>query len=174
MQRYGTFTVFSQNEVEDYIQDLKPFDKVIIGYHKAEGAWKNHNLSATEIGLIDKIVAQKPTVLVSFAKPYALENLKSAYDISSIVIGYQNNRFAFEAVSNALFGYADANGKIPVSIGNHFEEGRGIILNAKANFQQSTAGLEGVNINRRSEEHTSELQSRPHLVCRLLLEKKKK
>src|SRR5215813_14771536 len=26
---------------------------------------------------------------------------------------------------------------------------------------------------RRSEEHTSELQSRPHLVCRLLLEKKK-
>src|SRR3989442_7683370 len=27
--------------------------------------------------------------------------------------------------------------------------------------------------DRRSEEHTSELQSRPHLVCRLLLEKKK-
>src|SRR5690554_7284330 len=27
--------------------------------------------------------------------------------------------------------------------------------------------------NPRSEEHTSELQSRPHLVCRLLLEKKK-
>src|SRR5215813_10230844 len=26
----------------------------------------------------------------------------------------------------------------------------------------------------RSEEHTSELQSRPHIVCRLLLEKKKK
>src|SRR5690554_7458662 len=29
-------------------------------------------------------------------------------------------------------------------------------------------------ISSRSEEHTSELQSRPHLVCRLLLEKKKK
>src|SRR5690554_7149827 len=28
-------------------------------------------------------------------------------------------------------------------------------------------------IDERSEEHTSELQSRPHLVCRLLLEKKK-
>src|SRR5690554_7751296 len=32
----------------------------------------------------------------------------------------------------------------------------------------ATAVIEG-----RSEEHTSELQSRPHLVCRLLLEKKK-
>src|SRR5690554_2879138 len=29
-------------------------------------------------------------------------------------------------------------------------------------------------MNVRSEEHTSELQSRPHLVCRLLLEKKNK
>src|SRR2546422_3137382 len=29
-------------------------------------------------------------------------------------------------------------------------------------------------VNVRSEEHTSELQSRLHLVCRLLLEKKKK
>src|SRR5690554_4758917 len=32
----------------------------------------------------------------------------------------------------------------------------------------------GDNEEVRSEEHTSELQSRPHLVCRLLLEKKKK
>src|SRR3989442_5084670 len=29
-----------------------------------------------------------------------------------------------------------------------------------------------LRLSERSEEHTSELQSRPHLVCRLLLEKK--
>src|SRR3989442_5773852 len=34
------------------------------------------------------------------------------------------------------------------------------------------AGVEHFGLGR-SEEHTSELQSRPHLVCRLLLEKKK-
>src|SRR5687768_17834739 len=34
-------------------------------------------------------------------------------------------------------------------------------------------GLIGFFVNTRSEEHTSELQSRLHLVCRLLLEKKK-
>src|SRR5690554_7166072 len=37
-------------------------------------------------------------------------------------------------------------------------------------FEQMFAALKP----NRSEEHTSELQSRPHLVCRLLLEKKKK
>src|SRR3954451_12055104 len=31
-----------------------------------------------------------------------------------------------------------------------------------------------ISPSRRSEEHTSELQSRPHLVCRLLLEKTSK
>src|SRR5687768_18283124 len=34
--------------------------------------------------------------------------------------------------------------------------------------------LRRVGVTLRSEEHTSELQSRLHLVCRLLLEKKKK
>src|SRR5690625_6031309 len=32
---------------------------------------------------------------------------------------------------------------------------------------------QGISIRTRSEEHTSELQSRGHLVCRLMLEKKK-
>src|SRR5436305_5774171 len=39
-------------------------------------------------------------------------------------------------------------------------------------LNQASAPI-GPPANPRSEEHTSELQSRPHLVCRLLLEKKK-
>src|SRR2546427_2617532 len=35
-------------------------------------------------------------------------------------------------------------------------------------------GFPGIASSRRSEEHTSELQSQSNLVCRLLLEKKKK
>src|SRR5215813_15671675 len=42
--------------------------------------------------------------------------------------------------------------------------------------QPAAAGsrITTADLHARSEEHTSELQSRPHLVCRLLLEKKKK
>src|SRR3712207_8322753 len=39
---------------------------------------------------------------------------------------------------------------------------------------QSNQGVVGGVFQERSEEHTSELQSRQYLVCRLLLEKKKK
>src|SRR5690625_6214899 len=40
-------------------------------------------------------------------------------------------------------------------------------------MKEAVEGISGSMINLRSEEHTSELQSRGHLVCRLLLEKKK-
>src|SRR5690554_7062589 len=44
--------------------------------------------------------------------------------------------------------------------------------NSRYDFQY--VNQRGYKTTIRSEEHTSELQSRPHLVCRLLLEKKKK
>src|SRR5690554_6980445 len=44
---------------------------------------------------------------------------------------------------------------------------------AGVNFMKQMAAT-AARVELRSEEHTSELQSRPHLVCRLLLEKKKK
>src|SRR5436305_5787248 len=46
-------------------------------------------------------------------------------------------------------------------------DGGSLRATGRANRHQTAVRAE------RSEEHTSELQSRPHLVCRLLLEKKK-
>src|SRR3989442_5717264 len=48
---------------------------------------------------------------------------------------------------------------------------RSIWRNARSGFWRTAICWRS---SARSEEHTSELQSRPHLVCRLLLEKKKK
>src|SRR2546429_7309264 len=39
---------------------------------------------------------------------------------------------------------------------------------------EQQGNVQNRRVHKRSEEHTSELQSRLHLVCRLLLEKKKK
>src|SRR2546422_4571864 len=52
----------------------------------------------------------------------------------------------------------------------------GDVLATGTNHRGLSAFQEGdlIELETRSEEHTSELQSRLHLVCRLLLEKKKK
>src|SRR2546422_1894596 len=47
---------------------------------------------------------------------------------------------------------------------------KGLLLHTQHNEVFEVVGF---GITERSEEHTSELQSRLHLVCRLLLEKKK-
>src|SRR3989442_7249946 len=52
---------------------------------------------------------------------------------------------------------------------------RNRFLQVARSILATLAGLTASDLKKsvRSEEHTSELQSRPHLVCRLLLEKKK-
>src|SRR5439155_25550177 len=54
-----------------------------------------------------------------------------------------------------------------------FHGGERLDLDAGVPLRQAAEHVEVVAESQRSEEHTSELQSRGHLVCRLLLEKKK-
>src|SRR5258708_30146252 len=52
----------------------------------------------------------------------------------------------------------------------------GVNTNSMGNYQviiTNAVGDDNLIVSHRSEEHTSELQSPDHLVCRLLLEKKK-
>src|SRR2546422_1672609 len=59
-----------------------------------------------------------------------------------------------------------------------FVQGDRTIIVGEAKWRSGEGSGQGLSGNKsqlqRSEEHTSELQSRLHLVCRLLLEKKKK
>src|SRR2546425_12824048 len=53
-------------------------------------------------------------------------------------------------------------------------EARAILGTRRRERMMGKDGLPGLGVRFRSEEHTSELQSLAYLVCRLLLEKKKK
>src|SRR3712207_8071546 len=70
--------------------------------------------------------------------------------------------------SGGASGSNDFAEAVMTAVVNKRAGGSGLISGRKA-FQRPIA--EGA---KRSEEHTSELQSRQYLVCRLLLEKKKK
>src|SRR2546422_4815070 len=57
---------------------------------------------------------------------------------------------------------------------DHAQGGRPLDLELHLAVDACQSPQVGGQLDPRSEEHTSELQSRLHLVCRLLLEKKKK
>src|SRR3989442_7122305 len=62
----------------------------------------------------------------------------------------------------------------PVRGGGGRDAGRGRAVRGVRRGSAAGARARSDAHAHRSEEHTSELQSRPHLVCRLLLEKKKR
>src|SRR2546422_1085536 len=64
--------------------------------------------------------------------------------------------------------------KSPGKQGQRPQRARNADALARCARVESDAPAQPVGAGARSEEHTSELQSRLHLVCRLLLEKKKK
>src|SRR5690554_19420 len=65
-------------------------------------------------------------------------------------------------------------GRLISLMGLDTDKAPGMTVNRYCASGLETIALATAKINNgRSEEHTSELQSRPHLVCRLLLEKKK-
>src|SRR3712207_8856937 len=65
---------------------------------------------------------------------------------------------------------------LPISPGGgdrrHVRRGRRPPRPGRVRHRPGCGGRQGPGTARRSEEHTSELQSRQYLVCRLLLEKK--
>src|SRR5687768_17702540 len=83
--------------------------------------------------------------------------------------------------TSTLFPYTTLFRSLPGSQAQVFGHG---LQDARSALQQHDARAGGIDAaelsgqrvagDLRSEEHTSELQSRLHLVCRLLLEKKKK
>src|SRR5690554_7759764 len=66
------------------------------------------------------------------------------------------------------FTSVDVNVRKALTIGSKFPQWQ-----AREKMCERLSSFDGAISVARSEEHTSELQSRPHLVCRLLLEKKK-
>src|SRR5947209_13541062 len=76
------------------------------------------------------------------------------------------HEYAVEEILDQWYGPQDAIYKVRADDGNLY------ILRREASTPEGAWHPRG--LCKRSEEHTSELQSRQYLVCRLLLEKKKK
>src|SRR5207253_11226059 len=80
--------------------------------------------------------------------------------------------FEGEAAGGTCAGCHGTDGK-GTAMGSDLTSGKWLWGNGSVQAITRTI-VQGVAKPKRSEEHTSELQSRGHLVCRLLLEKKKK
>ena len=94
LRNYASISEITNKNLDSVLVQLQDYTKVIIGYHKQDGAWRNHNLNFKEMLWINQIAKQNDVILTCFTKPYSLTNLKNFEDIETIVMAYQNNDIA--------------------------------------------------------------------------------
>ena len=126
LKSYANVTEITSKNLDSVLVELQDYTKVIIGYHKSDGAWRNHNLTFRELLWINQIGKQNDVILTFFTKPYSLLTIKNFESIETIIIGYQNNTISQTVVPQVIFGAIGSKGKLPVSIEEHFKVNEGI------------------------------------------------
>ncbi|NHM03718.1 glycoside hydrolase family 3 N-terminal domain-containing protein [Flavobacterium celericrescens] len=126
LKSYANVTQITSKNLDSVLVELQDYTKVIIGYHKSDGAWRNHNLTFRELLWINQIAKQNDVILTFFTKPYSLLTIKNFESVETIIVGYQNNAIAQTVVPQVIFGAIGSKGKLPVSIEEHFKVNEGI------------------------------------------------
>lgn len=126
LKNYANVTEITSKNLDSVLVELQDYTKVIIGYHKSDGAWRNHNLTFRELLWINQIGKQNDVILTFFTKPYSLLTIKNFESIETIIVGYQNNAISQTVVPQIIFGAIGSKGKLPVSIEEHFKVNEGI------------------------------------------------
>src|SRR5690606_4913379 len=119
--------------------------------------------------ILTKNMPNKPLDKVEVLRKYSNNKmLKGIEDSDKVAL----NLTIDEAYQNLWFG--DIFASYGLASANRYDVSGNLMNFSKKYKNFLTTGLNNLGINRvgRSEEHTSELQSRENLVCRLLLEKK--
>lgn len=126
LQKYADVTEVQEDSLHLLSTRLKGYSTVIVGYHKADGAWKKHDLSSKELVWLDTIAKNRRVIFTNFAKPYSLIPIKSFKNIKTVIQAYQNNAIAQTVAAEIVFGALGSKGKLPVTIASSFKLNDGL------------------------------------------------
>lgn len=136
LKNYAKVDVVSDKNLANLQKKLEKYNLVIIGFHKSNAhPWKAYKFTNKELVWLQEIARTNNVILDVFASPYSLLQLKTFTNIEGLLVSYQNSKLTQELSAQAIFGAIDVHGKLPVSIGNEFAEGHGLIASNLKRFQ---------------------------------------
>jgi beta-glucosidase-like glycosyl hydrolase/CubicO group peptidase (beta-lactamase class C family) len=120
LKKYTEVTVVSDKNIDSLNVKLAEYETVIIGFHKADKAWKNHDFTAEELQIIDRVSEKNNVILDCFTRPYSLSAVANFKNINAVLVSYQNTEIAQIVSAQLLFGAIISKGQLPVSINQQF------------------------------------------------------
>ncbi|MBE0423955.1 MAG: serine hydrolase [Lutibacter sp.] len=131
LKNYAEVTEISNDTLDNLISELKPYNLVIVGYHKSnDNPWKDYKFKPEELDKLQAIAKNNHVILNVFASPYSLLQLENFKHIEGVVVSFQNSKISQEISAQMLFGALNIKGKLPVSIAGEFSENDGILSNS--------------------------------------------
>ena len=123
-------------QITGMLHRLKDVDNLIIGVQGLNNnPKKEFGLKNNAVILIDSLNAMHKTTLVYFGNPYGLKGMPRAKSLEGLVITYEENKTTAKKAAELIYGYAKGNGQLPVSVGDMFSEGDGLVINTKRPYE---------------------------------------
>ncbi len=115
----------TEEQLKDLMKDSKDNRQIVLVIHDNRSRPRSELLlnDATK-DFIDKIAGRR-TISVMFTNPYAMNSV-DVMRSSSVLLGYQNDFFMQKAVLKVLLKQIKPEGKLPVTISEHLENGKGL------------------------------------------------
>lgn len=116
----------------DWLNRLERYDVVVVNIEKTSSfSTKTYGITDETVKFFNRLVAQNDVILNLFACPYALDLFRINNSVKGLVVAYQDEVPAVDAVVRLLSGELEANGTLPVSV-SKFKCGDGIVANPPA------------------------------------------
>jgi beta-glucosidase-like glycosyl hydrolase/CubicO group peptidase (beta-lactamase class C family) len=111
----------------DWLKRLEDYDIVVVSIEKTTMfASKNYGIPDETVKFFNRLLAQNDVILNLFACPYALDLFRINNSVKGLVVAYQDEVPAVDAVVRLLSGELEAHGTLPVSTAK-FHYGDGIV-----------------------------------------------
>ncbi len=121
LRKYADVDWVRANNLESYLSKLENYNYVIVGFHKSnDNPWKDYQFTDKELVWLYEIARTNTVILDVFARPYAMLDLNATANFEGIILSYQNSKVSQELSAQLIFGAREANGKLPVSLGEDF------------------------------------------------------
>ena len=99
-----------------WLGELEAYDLVVVNIMQTNiFANKDFGVNTATVDFFNKLVAQNDVILNFFGCPYALDKFRINNSVKGLLVGYQDDSDALDAINSILVGTLSAHGKLPVS-----------------------------------------------------------
>ncbi len=107
----------SEEEVRRTAKQFKSYDYVILNIRNTSSyPSKNYGITPAMINFVKELPNSTKLIFNLFGSPYALDKFSFGRNLSSLLVGYEDNEMVANAMADILVGKMSPKGKLPVSV----------------------------------------------------------